>query len=111
MAITTTPLGFKKPDGRELVSRIDNVISENADTAEREIQKALTLVKTAVTGPPGKDGSNVIPTAKVIADEIKTPGTLANTALSATFAVADLPAAAVANLARNAVTTAPRWSA
>lgn len=34
MAITTTPLGFKKPDGNELVRGGDNVIADNAQTAE-----------------------------------------------------------------------------
>ena len=34
MAITTTPLGFKKPDGQELVRGGDNVIADNAQKAD-----------------------------------------------------------------------------
>lgn len=34
MAITTTPLGFKKPDGNELVKGGDNVIADNAQTSQ-----------------------------------------------------------------------------
>jgi hypothetical protein len=34
VAITTTPLGFKKPDGNELVKGGDNVISDNAQTSQ-----------------------------------------------------------------------------
>ena len=34
MAITTTPLGFKKPDGNELARNGDNVIADNAQTAQ-----------------------------------------------------------------------------
>ena len=37
MAITTTPLGFQKPDGNELLKNGDNVISANADVAEAVI--------------------------------------------------------------------------
>ena len=37
MAVTTTPLGFKKPDGNELVRGGDNVIADNADKAEEVI--------------------------------------------------------------------------
>lgn len=34
MAVETTPLGFKKPDGFELVRSGDNVIAENAQKAD-----------------------------------------------------------------------------
>lgn len=34
MAVTITPLGFKKPDGNELVRGGDNAISDNAQTAQ-----------------------------------------------------------------------------
>lgn len=37
-------------------------------------------------GEPGRDGSNVVPTAQAIATEISTEGTPANTALTATIA-------------------------
>ena len=37
-------------------------------------------------GEPGRDGSNVVPTAQAIATEISTEGTPANTALNATYA-------------------------
>ncbi|UVK58421.1 hypothetical protein SEA_GLOBIWARMING_28 [Arthrobacter phage GlobiWarming] len=39
MAITPTPLGFKKPDGNELVRGGDNVISDNAQLADDLIQE------------------------------------------------------------------------
>jgi len=35
MAVTTTPLGFKKPDGNDPVRNGDNVIADNAQTAEQ----------------------------------------------------------------------------
>lgn len=34
MAIETTPLGFQKPDGNELVRNGDNAISANAQRAQ-----------------------------------------------------------------------------
>lgn len=34
MAVVTTPLGFQKPDGNELVKDGDNVIRHNAQTAQ-----------------------------------------------------------------------------
>lgn len=34
MAVTTTPLGFKKPDGNELARGGDEIIADNAQTAE-----------------------------------------------------------------------------
>jgi len=37
MAVTTTPLGFQKPDGNEPVSNGDNVIAANAQKAEDRI--------------------------------------------------------------------------
>lgn len=40
MAVTTTPLGFKKPDGNELARNGDNVIAANAQTAEELLQSA-----------------------------------------------------------------------
>lgn len=38
MPVTTTPLGFKKPDGNELVRGGDNVIADNAQVAEDRLQ-------------------------------------------------------------------------
>jgi hypothetical protein len=34
VGITTTPLGYKKPDGNELVKGGDNVIADNAQKSE-----------------------------------------------------------------------------
>lgn len=34
MAITTTPLGFQKPDGNERIKQGDDVISANAQKAQ-----------------------------------------------------------------------------
>jgi hypothetical protein len=39
MAVTTTPLGFQKPDGNEAVNKGDNVISTNAQKAEDRFQE------------------------------------------------------------------------
>lgn len=53
MAIETTPLGFKKPDGNELVNGGDNVIADNAQKAEDRHQEdrgrlsAIEAVNTA----------------------------------------------------------------
>ena len=41
MAVTTTPLGFKKPDGNELVRGGDNVIADNAQKAEELLASTL----------------------------------------------------------------------
>lgn len=41
MAVEVTPLGFKKPDGKELVRGGDNVIADNAQTAEDRLAYAL----------------------------------------------------------------------
>jgi len=38
VAITTTPLGFKKPDGNEKLRNGDNVIADNAQKAEDILQ-------------------------------------------------------------------------
>jgi hypothetical protein len=48
MAITTTPLGFQKPDGAELVRNGDNVITANAAKSEELHQDArgrLTVIE------------------------------------------------------------------
>ena len=37
MAIETTPLGFQKPDGNDLLKNGDNVISNNAQVADNLI--------------------------------------------------------------------------
>lgn len=39
MAIETTPLGFQKPDGNELLRNGDNVIAANAQKAEDRVQE------------------------------------------------------------------------
>lgn len=41
MAIAITPLGFKKPDGTELVKGGDNVIADNAQKAQDLLAAAL----------------------------------------------------------------------
>lgn len=50
MAITTTPLGFKKPDGNELARNGDNAIADNAQTSQDLISNArsrLAVVEAA----------------------------------------------------------------
>lgn len=44
MAVTTTPLGFKKPDGNELVRGGDNVIADNAQKAQDLLGPALPKI-------------------------------------------------------------------
>lgn len=76
MAIETTPLGFKKPDGNERVRDGDNVISDNAQKTEDRFQEdrsrlgaieakntaqdtAITAAQTAAqTYADGKDTAN-----------------------------------------------------
>lgn len=53
MAVTTTPLGFKKPDGNELVRGGDNVIADNAQVAQdllaaQQAQLAATQTRLGV---------------------------------------------------------------
>ena len=47
MAITTTPLGFKKPDGNELVRGGDNAIADNAQKANDLLDGVLTRLGAA----------------------------------------------------------------
>lgn len=42
MAIEVTPLGFKKPDGQEAVRGGENVIADNAQTAQNLIAPILS---------------------------------------------------------------------
>ncbi len=73
MAIVTTPLGFKKPDGNELANNGDNVISDNAQKAEDRHQEArgrLDLVEAKNTTQDGR--LDVVETTNVAQD-----GTLA----------------------------------
>ena len=50
MAVTTTPLGFKKPDGNELVRGGDNVIADNAQKAQ-DLIAGLSAQVAAVSTP------------------------------------------------------------
>lgn len=59
MAITTTPLGFKKPDGRELVKNMDDVISTNAQKAQdliSSVRADIALLKANGGGGGGGSG-------------------------------------------------------
>jgi len=47
MAVTTTPLGFKKPDGNELARNGDNVIADNAQVAQDILGDALPKLASA----------------------------------------------------------------
>lgn len=42
MAIETTPLGFKKPDGNDPLRNGDNIIADNAQKAQELIASAQT---------------------------------------------------------------------
>lgn len=55
MAIETTPLGFQKPDGNELLRNGDNVIAANADVADGLITNAqfrLEAIEAMATPAP-----------------------------------------------------------
>ena len=63
MAVTTTPLGFKKPDGNELVRGGDNAIADNAQTSQdliADVRSKLAYVEAAIaaggTGGGGTGG-------------------------------------------------------
>lgn len=47
MAIVTTPLGFKKPDGQELVRGGDNAIADNAQRAQELLASTLARLGQA----------------------------------------------------------------
>ena len=47
VAVEITPLGFKKPDGAELVRGGDNVIADNAQKAQELLQSALDRIGVA----------------------------------------------------------------
>lgn len=54
MAVTTTPLGFQKPDGNEMVRDGDNIIGTNADVADglhNEARFRLDQIEAA-SAPP-----------------------------------------------------------
>jgi hypothetical protein len=60
VAVTTTPLGFKKPDGYELVKTGDNVIADNAQKADDVLTDTRTRlgqveaeIASGETGPGG----------------------------------------------------------
>jgi len=50
MAITTTPLGFKKPDGNELARGGDNVIADNAQKAQ-DLLAGLSAQVASISTP------------------------------------------------------------
>ena len=47
MAIETTPLGFKKPDGNESIRNGNDIISDNAQKAQELLTNALNRIGTA----------------------------------------------------------------
>lgn len=57
MAVTTTPLGFKKPDGNELVRGGDNVIADNAQKAQELFASTLGRLGQAEANIQGGLGS------------------------------------------------------
>lgn len=81
------------------------------DAAQLAAENAAAELSARITagefqGEPGRDGSNVVPTAQAIATEISTEGTPANTALSATYALKDeLPASIIVSTDVNAPLT------
>jgi hypothetical protein len=53
VAVEVTPLGFKKPNGKELVRNMDNIISDNAQKAEdilADTRQQLAVVQAGTTG-------------------------------------------------------------
>lgn len=57
MAVTTTTLGFKKPDGNELFKLGDNAISDNAQKAEDVLQGVLGRLGQAEADIDAGNGS------------------------------------------------------
>jgi len=53
MAIETTPLGFQKPDGNELLRNGDNVIAANAQKAEELLAQAIGRIGQAEANAGG----------------------------------------------------------
>jgi len=53
MAVEITPLGFKKPDGKEAVRNGDNVIADNAQKAEDVLAYALGRIGQAEANAGG----------------------------------------------------------
>lgn len=47
VAVEITPLGFKKPDGGELVRGGDNVIADNAQKAQEHVASLLAALASA----------------------------------------------------------------
>lgn len=87
MAITTTPLGFQKPDGNERVKQGDNVISDNAQKSQDLIAAAFSRLGQAEanisagngTGPglsedPLNPGTYFMANASPITPDPVTPG-------------------------------------
>jgi len=58
VAIVTTPLGFKKPDGNELFRNGDNVIADNAQTAQ-DILAAHAAAAAALAARVGQVEADV----------------------------------------------------
>lgn len=73
MAIEVTPLGFKKPDGQEAVRGGDNVIADNAQTAQDHIaslRSRLALAEARI-GTGGGDGTG---TGSTLTEDPDNPG-------------------------------------
>lgn len=78
---------------RDSADAKDKAVADAVAAAQAAVDAVPTEIQKAVdagdfTGPPGKDGSNVVPTAQAVASEIQTPGTPARTALDGIFAPA-----------------------
>ena len=76
MAITTTPLGFKKPDGNELVRGGDNAIADNAQTAETVIAavRSRLAIAEAILAAGGNGGGGEPGSGSALVPDPDNPG-------------------------------------
>ena len=99
MAIETTPLGFQKPDGNELVRQGDNVIATNAQKSQDLIGKARADIVN-LQAAAGFDGDPLVMQDVVVAELVggATATASAVTAVAGPIAVT-AAASAVATIA------------
>ena len=77
MAVVTTPLGFQKPDGNELVKQGDNVISVNAQKAQDLHAKARADIVN-LQAAAGFDGDPLVMQDAVVAELLTTESVTSN---------------------------------
>lgn len=76
MVIGRIPLGFKKPDDRELINRVDDHISDNAQKAQdffAQVLPDIAALKTLGGLAPGDVSDAVVAT---LVGNLPSPGSL-----------------------------------